>query len=76
MATVDDTGADDVLDKSWERKLRGAALKGSDQKDAVDYAPRDPDTTLHLGGEEDTLYDDGLEIGDGSDTPMGTHGNF
>ena len=50
-------------------------MKGSDQKDAVDHARTDPDAAVHLDGEEDTLYDDNLEIGDDSDTLMGTRGN-
>ncbi len=29
-----------------------------------------PDATLHLDGEEDTLYDDGLEIDDDSAGPL------
>jgi hypothetical protein len=49
-----------------ETKLRGRSLEGSDQRTAVDHAEyvkkRNTDTTLRLDGEEDTLYDDGLEI--------------
>ena len=31
---------------------------------------RNPDATLHLDGEEDTLYDDGLELDDDSAGPL------
>jgi hypothetical protein len=63
-----------------ERKLRGSALEGSDQKSAADHATyeeqRNPDTELHLDEEKDTLYDDGLDLEDeGSDTLAGTRGN-
>ena len=41
---------------------------GSDRKTAVDHVAyektRNTDTTLRLNGEEDTLYDDGLEVED------------
>jgi len=75
MATEDKTRPAELIDKTGETKLRGARLKGSDQKDAVDHARTDPDAAVHLDGEEDTLYDDNLEIGDDSDTLMGTRGN-
>ncbi len=75
MATEDKTRPEDLIDKGGDTKLRGATLKGQDQKNAVDHARTDPDAAVHLDGEEDTLYDDGLEIGDDSDTLLGTHGN-
>jgi hypothetical protein len=55
-------------DKAGETNLRGAALDGSAQKKAADHLTkkRNPDTELHLDGEEDTLYDDGLEVEDDS----------
>jgi hypothetical protein len=63
-----------------ERKLRGNALGGSEQKSAADHATyekrRNPDTELHLDDEKDTLYDDGLDIEDDSDdTLAGTRGS-
>jgi hypothetical protein len=66
-------------DKDSESKLRGSGLKGSEQKSAVDHTAyekaRNPDTELRLDGEEDTLYDDGLDIEDDSDdTLAGTRG--
>ncbi len=62
-----------------ERRLRGAALDGAERKSAVDHDAyekrRNPDTELHLDGEEDTLYDDGLDTGDDDpDTLAGTRG--
>jgi hypothetical protein len=62
-----------------ERRLRGSALEGSQSKNAVDHDAyekrRNPDTELHLDGEEDTLYDDGLDTGDDDpDTLAGTRG--
>jgi hypothetical protein len=66
-------------DTDAERKLRGGALKGSEQKSAVDHTTyekaRNPDTELHLDGEEDTLYNDGLDVDEDSDTLAGTRGN-
>jgi hypothetical protein len=75
MATEEKTRQEELGDKTGETRLRGAKLKGSDQKDAVDHVRTDPDAAVHLDGEEDTLYDDGLEVGDDSDTLMGTRGN-
>ena len=63
-----------------ERRLRGNALKGAEQKSAVDHTTyeegRNPDTELHLDGESDELYDDGLDLEDDSgDTLAGTRGD-
>ena len=59
--------ADDV----GENKLRGSALSGSERRQAADHTKyaqkRNPDTEVRLDNEEDTLYDDGLELED--DTP-------
>jgi hypothetical protein len=61
----------DADGESGESKLRGDALAGSEQKRAVDHSTyekgRNPDTTLRTDDEEDTLYNDGLEVED--DTP-------
>jgi hypothetical protein len=62
-----------------ERRLRGSALEGADGKSAADHDAyekrRNPDTELRLDGEEDTLYDDGLDTGDDDpDTLAGTRG--
>ena len=62
-----------------EPRLRGTELGGAEQKDAVDHAAyaktRKRDTELHLDDEKDTLYDDGLDIEDDSETLAGTRGD-
>jgi len=64
--------------KSPRPRLRGAALDGAEQNVAVDHADyeksRDPDTELHLDGEDNTLYSDGLDIGDDTEPLAGTDG--
>ena len=64
-------------DQSGESKLRGDALAGPEQKRAADHTTvekrRNPDTELHVDNEEDTLYNDGLELEDDT-PPMGTAG--
>jgi hypothetical protein len=64
-----ETGRDNVpIDESGESDLRGSALDGPEQKKSVAHTAfekrRNPDETLHLDNEEDTLYDDGLELDD------------
>ena len=65
--------------KSTKSRLRGAALEGADQKTSVDHADyeksRNPDSELHLDDEDDSLYADGLEVGDDSEPLAGTDGN-
>ena len=68
MGTMN-TDQDDVpIDKTGESTLRGSALDGAEQKKSVAHTAfektRNTDATLRLDGEEDTLYDDGLEIDD------------
>lgn len=57
--------------------LRGEHLNGSDQPDAVDHTEntkkQNADTKLRLDGEADTLYDDGLDVEDDSETLADTH---
>lgn len=59
-----------------EDRLRGKALDGSEQQSAVDHTAyarkRNPDDVVRVDNEEDTLYNDGLEIGDDT-PPMGTN---
>lgn len=59
-----------AIDESGESELRGEALDGAERKRAVDHTKhektRNPDAVLHLDGEEDTLYTDGLELEDDS----------
>jgi hypothetical protein len=61
-----DNDPSDAIDPSGENKLRGDALAGSEQKRAADHAAyqkkRNPDSVVRLDGEEDTLYDDGLDV--------------
>ncbi len=68
-----------ATDIAGERKLRGIALNGSEQKAAVDHSEyekeRNPDTELRLDGESDTLYGDGIDIEEDFDTPGGTQGS-
>ena len=59
-------------DRTGESKLRGGALSGSSKRrQAVDHAEysrkQNPDAVVRVDNEEDTLYDDGLELED--DTP-------
>jgi hypothetical protein len=62
-------------EQSGEDKLRGDALTGSERKRAVDHTSyekkRNPETVLRDDDEEDTLYSDGLEVGDDA-APLGT----
>ncbi len=85
-ATSSDDGDQSTPDQSTpnaapERKLRGSELRGSERKSAADHSDyekaRNPDTELHLDGEEDTLYNDGLDIeeDDDADTLAGTRGS-
>ena len=61
-----------------DSKLRGPGLDGSDQKESVDHVPfaksRDADAELHLDGEKDTLYSDGVDVEDDSETLADTRG--
>ena len=70
-----ETAADDP---SGEIELRGDDLDGAERKRSVrnseHLAKRDPDAVLHVDGEEDTLYSDGLEVEDDSLTLADTHG--
>ncbi len=61
-----------------DSRLRGDELNGADHVDAVDHVDyakkRNPDTELHLDGEKDTLYADGLDVQDDSLTLADTKG--
>ena len=67
----------DATDQSEEDKLRGDSLAGSERKRAADHTTyekqRNPDTVVRADDEEDTLYDDGLELEDDT-PPLGTTG--
>jgi hypothetical protein len=73
------TGHGSTTDSGGDRKLRGAALNGSEQRASADHVEyetgRNPDTELHLDGESDALYSDGLDIEEDFDTLAGTHGS-
>lgn len=77
----DNSPTDDrsTIDSAGERKLRGVALNGSEQKAAADHVEyetgRNPDTELHLDGEADTLYSDGIDLEEDFDTLAGTDGS-
>jgi len=62
-----------------ETRLRGEALEGPEQRRNIEHAKyeksRDPGVELRLDGEDDTLYADGLDIGDNSLTLAGTDGD-
>ncbi len=81
MGDTDAPNDDPSARDESERRLRGGPLEGSEQKKAVDHATyersRNPDTELHLDGEKDTLYNDGLDIDeDDTDDPLlGTRGD-
>ena len=73
------TDGDNVpIDSTGESTLRGAALGGAERKKSVAHTEfektRNPDATLRLDGEEDTLYDDGLELEDDSGPLTGKDG--
>jgi hypothetical protein len=79
MSNPKDLKSSDVpAAEAKEPRLRGAELEGADQKVAADHVTyeksRNPDTELHLDGEDDSLYNDGLDIGDDADTLAGTDG--
>jgi hypothetical protein len=66
------------IDGSGESTLRGRALDGSEQKRAVNNTAfektRNTDSTLRLDDEEDTLYEDGLDLEDDSGPLTGKDG--
>jgi hypothetical protein len=71
---------DKQADTDAERRIRGGALDGSEKKGSVDHDEyekrRNPDTELRLDDEEDTLYDDGLDVEDDDEQPLaGTRGS-
>ncbi|MGO8829715.1 MAG: hypothetical protein ACLQT5_10745 [Steroidobacteraceae bacterium] len=65
-------------DTAAERRLRGNALEGAEQRDAVNHAAyekrRNPDTELRVDGEKDSLYNDGLDIEPEPEPLAGTRG--
>lgn len=67
------------MSKEKESRLRGRALDGADNKNAVDHEAyekaHNPDTEIRTDDEKDSLYNDGLDIEDDSETYADTHGN-
>lgn len=67
----------DATDQSPENELRGDSLAGSERRRAADHTAyekrRNPDAVVRTDDEEDTLYDDGLELEDDT-PPLGTTG--
>jgi hypothetical protein len=68
-AKVDGTGSDGG--RAGESDLRGKSLNGVDHKKAPKGGA---DTVLRLDDEEDTLYNDGLELEDDSSPLTGING--
>jgi hypothetical protein len=60
-------------------RLRGDALDGAEQKASVGHTEyeetRNPDAELRLDGEADSLYSDGLDVGDDTESYAGTDGD-
>jgi hypothetical protein len=77
----DNSPTDDgfTVDSAGNPKLRGIALNGSERKAAADHVEyqtgRNPDTELHLDGETDSLFTDGLDLEEDFDTLAGTRGS-
>jgi hypothetical protein len=67
-----------VADRSGETRLRTGALsrdeKHVDVEQSATIQADDTDLVLRTDGEEDTLYDDGLELEDGSRPLKGING--
>ena len=79
MGDIRTEDADDIPgDRTDEAHLRGGPLDGAERKKSVAHTAyekaRNPDATLHLDNEEDTLYDDGLELDDDSAPLTGKDG--
>jgi len=76
LPTTDVANAAPILD---EIRVRGEALGGAEQKSSVDHAEyektRETDLELRLDGEDDNLYNDGLDIGDDTEPYAGTDGD-
>jgi hypothetical protein len=69
---------EDAAPNLADTRLRGGALDGAEQKSSVDHADyeetRDPEAELRLDGEDDSLYSDGLDVGDDTESWAGTDG--
>jgi hypothetical protein len=78
MGNVKSGGVEGIPTDSGEQNLRGAGLGGPEQRKSVDHTASakslNTDSTVRLDGEEDTLYDDGLDLGDDSGPLTGKDG--
>lgn len=78
MGDIQTDGDGVPIDTTGESSLRGAALDGPEQKKSAAHLvaekTRNTDATLRLDGEEDTLYEDGLELEDDSAPLTGKDG--
>jgi hypothetical protein len=65
-------------DRAAEKELRGGSLSNDERRTAVDRAARqqsqDTDKVLRTDDEEDTLYEDGLELENESRPLTGING--
>jgi hypothetical protein len=65
-------------DQTGESSLRGQGLNGSERREAPDHTAyekaRNTDTVIRLDDEEDTLYDDALDLEDDSSPLTGING--
>jgi hypothetical protein len=75
----DSPSTDESAPNLVKSRLRGDALDGAEQKSSVDHTDyeksRDPDSELRLDGEADSLYSDGLDLGDQTESWAGTDGD-
>lgn len=80
MSNPKDPNSNDApAEDSSESHLRGDVLSSSEEATAADHVTykqsRNPDTELHLNGEDDSLYNDGLDLDDDIDSLAGTDGS-
>ncbi len=71
MSDAKVAGSGAGADRGGESNLRGKSLNGVDHKNAPKGGA---DTVLRLDDEEDTLYNDGLEVEDDSSPLTGING--
>jgi hypothetical protein len=59
--------------------IRGDAVDGAETKSSVDHTAyektRNPDAELHLDGEDESLYSDGLDVRGDNESWAGTDGD-
>lgn len=76
--SIESVGEANKANEDTEAHLRGA-VGGPEQRAAVDHTDyeksRNPDSELRLDDEDDSLYSDGLDIGDDTEPLAGTDGD-